>query len=132
MNVGTGVFVLQNESTLVAMQAASFASEDDFQRLLAAFPELLAGDQIDAEVPRRFMLVAREQGIASEEGAGEVVGQMLDYAANAVLHWPADELRARFAERCASEGAEPDLVLGRLIGAEGDADVFFVRREDFL
>ncbi len=44
MNVGTGVFVLQNESTLVAMQAASFASEDDFQRLLAAFPELLAGD----------------------------------------------------------------------------------------
>jgi len=52
VNVGTGVFVLQNESTLVAMQAASFASEDDFQRLLAAFPELLAGDQIDAEVPR--------------------------------------------------------------------------------
>ena len=44
VNVGTGVFVLQNESTLVAMQAASFASEDDFQRLLAAFPELLAGD----------------------------------------------------------------------------------------
>ena len=32
VNVGTGVFVLQNESTLVAMQAASFASEDDFQR----------------------------------------------------------------------------------------------------
>jgi len=156
VNVGTGVFVLQNESTLVAMQAASFASEDDFQRLLAAFPELLAGDQIDAEVPRRFMLVAREQGIASEEGAGgrwsidhlfldqdgvptlvevkrgtdtrirrEVVGQMLDYAANAVLHWPVDELRARFAERCASEGAEPDIVLGRLIGAEGDGDVFW-------
>jgi len=152
VNVGTGVFVLQNESTLVAMQAASFASEDDFQRLLAAFPELLAGDQIDAEVPRRFMLVAREQGIASEEGAGgrwsidhlfldqdgvptlvevkrgtdtrirrEVVGQMLDYAANAVLHWPVDELRARFAARCAAEGAEPGTVLRRLIGAVGAA-----------
>ncbi len=156
MNVGTGVFVLQNESTLVAMQAASFASEDDFQRLLASFPELLAGDQIDAEVPRRFMLVAREQGIASEEGAGgrwsidhlfldqdgvptlvevkrgtdtrirrEVVGQMLDYAANAVLHWPVDALRARFAERCASEGNEPNDVLSRLIGVESDGDVFW-------
>jgi len=156
MNVGTGVFVLQNESTLVAMQAASFASEDDFQRLLASFPELLAGDQIDAEVPRRFMLVAREQGIASEEGAGgrwsidhlfldqdgvptlvevkrgadtrirrEVVGQMLDYAANAVLHWPVDALRARFAERCASEGNEPASVLSRLIGVESDGDAFW-------
>ena len=156
MNVGTGVFVLQNESTLVAMQAASFASEDDFQRLLASFPELLAGDQIDAEVPRRFMLVAREQGIASEEGSSgrwsidhlfldqdgvptlvevkrgtdtrirrEVVGQMLDYAANAVLHWPVDALRARFAERCASEGNEPDDVLSRLIGTESDGDVFW-------
>ncbi|MGI3899316.1 MAG: hypothetical protein ACRYGP_31195 [Janthinobacterium lividum] len=156
MNVGTGVFVLQNESTLVAMQAASFASEDHFQRLLASFPELLAGDQIDAEVPRRFMLVAREQGIASEEGAGgrwsidhlfldqdgvptlvevkrgtdtrirrEVVGQMLDYAANAVLHWPVDALRARFAERCASEGNEPSDVLSRLIGVEQDGDVFW-------
>lgn len=28
----------------------------------------------------------------------EVVGQMLDYAANAVVYWPADRLRARFEE----------------------------------
>lgn len=61
---------MQNENTLVAMQPASFASEDDFQRLLAALPELLAGDQIDVEAPRRFMLVAHEQAIASEEGGG--------------------------------------------------------------
>jgi hypothetical protein len=69
MNPGTGVFVLRDEATLVAMQAASFATEDDFQRLLASFPELLAGDQIDAEAPRRFLLISREQGIAAEEGA---------------------------------------------------------------
>jgi hypothetical protein len=29
-----------------------------------------------------------------------VVGQMLDYAANAILHWPAEELRGRFERRC--------------------------------
>jgi hypothetical protein len=65
---GAGVFVLTAESTLVPMQSAHFASEDDFQHLLARFPALLAGDQIDAEAPRRFLLVAREQGVASEEG----------------------------------------------------------------
>ena len=156
MTAGTGVFVLKDETTLVSMQAASFASEDDFQRLLSSFPELLAGDQMNTEAPRRFVLVAREQAIASEEGGSgrwsldhlfldqdgvptlvevkrgtdtrirrEVVGQMLDYAANAVLHWPVDELRARFAERCASEGAEPDATLGRLIGSDGDPDGFW-------
>jgi hypothetical protein len=33
----------------------------------------------------------------------EVVGQMLDYAANAVVYWPLERLRATFE---ASEGAE--------------------------
>ena len=33
MNAGTGVFVLTEANALVPMQAASFASEDDFQRL---------------------------------------------------------------------------------------------------
>jgi len=46
VGAGTGVFVLRDENTLVPMQVASFASEDDFQRLLADFPALLAGDQI--------------------------------------------------------------------------------------
>ena len=156
MNTGTGVFVLRDAQTLVPMQAASFATEDDFQRLLASFPELLAGDQIDAEVPRRFMLVAREKGIAAEEGGAErwsldhlfldqdgiptlvevkrgtdtrirreVVGQMLDYAANSVLHWPLDTLRAVFAARCEAEGRDPATVLGELIGPEADPEAFW-------
>ncbi len=153
---GTGVFVLRDEATLVAMQAASFASEDDFQRLLASFPELLAGDQIDTDLPRRFMLVAREQGIAGEAGAGErwsvdhlfldqdgiptlvevkrgtdtrirreVVGQMLDYAANAILHWPVEELRARFAENCEREHKDASAILGQLIGTDADPEAFW-------
>jgi hypothetical protein len=48
---------LTEANALVPMQAASFASEDDFQKLLASFPALLAGDQIDSANPRRFMLV---------------------------------------------------------------------------
>src|SRR5581483_616689 len=30
----------------------------------------------------------------------EVVGQMLDYAANAVVYWPPEQLRLRFEARC--------------------------------
>ena len=156
MVTGTGVFVLRDEATLVPMAAASFATEDDFQRLLASFPELLAGDQIDTEVPRRFMLVAREQGIADGEGGGarwsldhlfldqdgiptlvevkrgtdtrirrEVVGQMLDYAANSILHWPVEELRARFGSRCGEEGRDPEAVLAELIGPGRNGEGFW-------
>lgn len=37
----------------------------------------------------------------------EVVGQMLDYAANAVVYWPVEELRARFEPRCQESGTPP-------------------------
>lgn len=30
----------------------------------------------------------------------EVVGQMLDYAANAVVYWPVETIRAKFEARC--------------------------------
>ncbi|HLH51698.1 MAG TPA: hypothetical protein VKV96_20330 [Roseiarcus sp.] len=68
MNIETGVFVLTDANAFVPMQAASFASEDDFQTLLAEHPALLAGDHIDADNPRRFILIDREQPIASEPG----------------------------------------------------------------
>src|SRR5687767_5854152 len=37
----------------------------------------------------------------------EVVGQMLDYAANAVVYWPIDRIRAMFEASCAAAGIEP-------------------------
>ena len=108
----SGVFVLQADDVLVAMQPSQFAQETDFQGLVSRFPELLVGDQIDAENPRRFALVKQEQSIDHDTDAArwsidhlfvdqdgvptlvevkrktdtrlrrEVVGQMLDYAAN--------------------------------------------------
>lgn len=52
--MATGVFVLKDKDTLVPKQAARFASEEDFQHLLASFPDLLAGDQSAAS--RRCVL----------------------------------------------------------------------------
>jgi hypothetical protein len=38
----------------------------------------------------------------------EVVGQILDYAANAVVYWTIDSIRSKFEERCRALGADPD------------------------
>lgn len=37
----------------------------------------------------------------------EVVGQMLDYAANAVVYWPVETMRARFEAGCDARGENP-------------------------
>ncbi|HEX8903569.1 MAG TPA: hypothetical protein VF771_01865 [Longimicrobiaceae bacterium] len=37
----------------------------------------------------------------------EVVGQMLDYAANAVVYWPVEHLIEEFRTQCTARGADP-------------------------
>lgn len=41
----------------------------------------------------------------------EVIGQVLDYAANAVVYWPIEAIRAEFESRVSSEGGDPDAVV---------------------
>jgi hypothetical protein len=50
----------------------------------------------------------------------KVVAQMLDYAANAVVYWPVDELRNRFEERLNAEGRDPDDELSVRLGIAPD------------
>ena len=126
--VSGGIYLVQG-SDLVEMAEQDYASEARLQELLAKYPNLLAGDQIDGDEPRQWLLVAREVSLAAEDGGTgrwsvdhlfldqdavptivevkrstdtrvrrEVVGQMLDYAANAVVYWPLEALRARFEE----------------------------------
>src|SRR4051794_8902230 len=106
-----------------------YGLEAHLQSLIERHPNLLAGDQVNTEVPRRWLLLSREAGLASEQDGParwsvdhllldqdavptivevkrssdsrirrEVVGQMLDYAANAVTYWNLDSLRERFEE----------------------------------
>lgn len=129
---------MRDDGELVEMNERGYDTESLLQGYLARHPDLLAGDQIDSTTPRRWLLVAQEAPLASEEdGTGrwsvdhlfldqdavptivevkrstdtrirrEVVGQMLDYAANGVVHWQIETLRARFEEN--SEDAERDL-----------------------
>jgi hypothetical protein len=42
---------------------------------------------------------------------------MIDYAANAILHWPAEALRGRFEARCMDPVRTTDEVLVEELGA---------------
>ena len=50
----------------------------------------------------------------------EVVGQMLDYAANAVVYWPAEILRAKFEANCTIKGNDPGRVVQDLLNLASD------------
>lgn len=63
-----GVFIVRNDNTLVEMRPSPFESEDLLQELLATHPSLIAGDAVDPTNPRRWLLIAREQGVPGEEG----------------------------------------------------------------
>jgi hypothetical protein len=55
----------------------------------------------------------------------EVVGQMLDYAANAVVYWPVEQLRAEFEQGCAAIGTNPEDEIRDRLALEGDAEALW-------
>jgi hypothetical protein len=55
----------------------------------------------------------------------EVVGQMLDYAANAVLYWPVEQLRSTFELTATQAGMDPAATLADVIGLDRDQNAFW-------
>lgn len=55
----------------------------------------------------------------------EVLGQMLDYAANAVAYWPVEDIRAKFESQCESNGVDPEEELDNLLDKEHDTAEFW-------
>lgn len=62
---------IRTEEGLEALSKSLFASEDRLQRELADNPQLLAGDELTPEAPRRWALVARETDVPDKEGGSE-------------------------------------------------------------
>ncbi len=52
----------------------------------------------------------------------EVVGQLLDYAANGVKYWPVESLRAFFEQTCETNGTEPASVIAELTGNDDEEE----------
>jgi hypothetical protein len=150
------IYLLGDDGKLVTMAEQPYDSEALLQTLLADYPSLLAGDQINPKTPREWLLVRREAGIPAEDGGGdrwsvdhlfldqdaiptlvevkrssdtrirrEVIGQMLDYAANAIVYWPADRIRATFESECKASGKDPEATVRQLSGEGQDVEVFW-------
>ncbi|MBI4344100.1 MAG: hypothetical protein HY555_00770 [Euryarchaeota archaeon] len=158
-----GIFLIQDNGQLVEMTGQTYDSEDLLQELLAKYPSLLAGDQIDGAAPRRWLLISREAPLPSEEdGVGrwsvdhlfldqdaiptlvevkrssdtrirrEVVGQMLDYAANAVVYWPVEAIHAQFEANCEVRGLDPEQVLNEFLGDKSNPEEFWQKAKTNL
>ncbi len=158
-----GVYLIQEDGGLVEMAERPYDSEDLLQRLIAEHPNLLAGDQIDTDEPRRWLLISREVPLASEEEGGgrwsvdhlfldqdaiptivevkrstdtrirrEVVGQMLDYAANAVVYWPVETLQVQFEADCVGRGADAEAVIEEFLGMDAAREEFWQKAKTNL
>lgn len=55
----------------------------------------------------------------------EVVGQMLDYAANAMAYWSVDSVEAAFEQTCTKAGTNADDALARFLEPDGDPVAFW-------
>jgi len=154
------MFLIQNDGQLLELTESPYDSEAILQELIAKHPSLLAGDQVDSERPRRWLLIKRELGIPGGENQGsrwsvdhllidqdavptlveikrstdtrirrEVVGQMLDYAANAIAYWPAERLQLEFETRL---GDDADATLNEFLGSEIEVDEFWSKAKTNL
>ena len=120
------IYLIKDNAELVEMEEHEYEKEILLQKLIADYPNLLAGEQMDPENSRRWLLVTQELALKyDDEGfknfyldhlfldqdgiptlvevkrssdtriRREVIGQMFDYAANAVVYLPVEEIRER-------------------------------------
>jgi hypothetical protein len=148
-----GVYVIQHDGDLVEMNEQAYESEPVLQELLAKYPNLLAGDQStptrrwllisreaavpsDQTIPGRLSLdhlfidseaiptLVEVKRSTDTRIRREVVGQMLDYAANAVAYWPVETLRSLFQSTCESQHIDPDAKLSEFLNGS-DPEAFW-------
>lgn len=151
-----GVFLRQGDE-LVAMVEAPYEAEAVLQELLELHPALLAGDEAHVGDGEWLLIRREASVALGQEGgprgsldhlfvdAGgiptlvevkrssdsrvrrEVVGQILDYAANAAAHWKDGTLRRLFEERCAASGLDPEDTIRAAFESVDDVEAFWER-----
>lgn len=139
-------YVIQDDGSSTAMSRVRCKSEDrELQRILEKNPDLLPGDQIDPDDPRRWLLLKREMPVPdprtglnrwnidflfadqdamptfveckrcdNTQARREIVGQMLEYAANGHHYWTRDRLREVATQTAAASGSTLDEALRKL------------------
>ena len=137
------------------MLPAAPESEDTMQRLIAEHPEIISDRDGKLLLIRREQPISdREDSggrwsldhlFVTREGIPvlvelkravdtrlrrEVVGQMLDYAANATAYWKAGTIAQSFAATVEEFGNDPSAVLTDFLGDDEDPDEFWQRVDD--
>ena len=143
-------YVIQADGTTVPMSRVRCKNEDrELQFILERNPDLLPGDQINPENPRRWLLIKREMPVP-DPGTGadrwsvdflfadqdavptfveckrctdtrarrEIVGQMLEYAANGHHYWTKETLRDFATQAVRPSGVSIDDAIRRLAPTE--------------
>jgi hypothetical protein len=156
------IFLISNESQLTELREGPYPTEDLLQRLLADHPVILAGEDMNSVPRRWLLVTREAAIPDSEGGSGrwsvdhvfldqeavptlvevkrstdnrlrrEVVGQMLDYAANALAYWPPERLRLLHEARCQAQGIDADDELRAVLGEEMNAQEFWDRAKTNL
>jgi hypothetical protein len=129
------VYIIDGQDKTTAMKRIRCANEEkELQNLLENNFDLLAGDQVNPEEPRRWLLIKKEMPVPDPASGTdrwsidfffvdhtgmptfveckrykdtrsrrEVVGQMMEYAANAQYYWDKDAIKD-IAEKTAGGG----------------------------
>ncbi|MBL4621975.1 MAG: hypothetical protein JKY89_06215 [Immundisolibacteraceae bacterium] len=159
------VYVVKEDATTEAMTVVHCSDEEaELQRILELNPDLIPGDQIRPEDPRRWLVVKREMPVPDPASGGnrwsidflfvdqdgvptfieckrysdtrarrEVVGQMLEYAANGHYYWSKEQMRTYAESTAEQKGTSLESEIRRLRpdGSE-NIDEFFQCIEDNL
>jgi hypothetical protein len=143
------LYMVDETGGLRRMAPSAPANEDQMQALVAKYPELITDGDGDLLLIKREQEIAD-----SEDGGGrwsldhlfvtrqgvpvlvelkravdtrlrrEVVGQMLDYAANGTVYWQGGRIAEAFAATATRAGGNPDQLLSEFIGS-GDPEEFW-------
>lgn len=158
-------YVVQDDGSTVPMDRIRCKSEDkELQLILERNPDLLPGDQINPDNPRRWLIIEREMPVpgpasgddrwsidfffADQAGIPtfieckryedsrsrrEVIGQMLDYAANGHYYWEKGKMRDLAEKNAFGKGLSLEDAVQSLQPVDGlGVDGFFQRVEDNL
>ncbi len=64
------IFSFHSGGELRELTQSHYSDENFFQELIEKYPAILAGDQINPDNPRQFVLISREMGVPSEQDGG--------------------------------------------------------------
>jgi hypothetical protein len=154
--MSNNVFVIDEIGGLRKMELMNFSTENEFQELIAQFPSLISGSSDGDNKNKYLLIKREMGVPESESGSSrwsldhlfinqnavpvlvevkrstdtrlrrEVVGQMLDYAANGVEYWPLETIQIAFDSECEKNGVNPEECLREFLGENKSVENFWM------